>query len=245
MAFPVRRRPARLSSRLDPNSLPGPLRSRTTRSWTGSGSRARRGETGTPWGSAIKLTYLPGRAGAAELAHTRIAEDRGLDSTGLPHVDAKLATRPARQDGLVTGGKSARGIQSVNHACPTEFGVAGRFITGADGEGFARGALLQEWGLHLLEDVALNQSIGTFADIEGVTRVVEPEVVVDMPVAVELQLGGAAGGVVDVVSSKGHLVILAIAKTVFRWTVFVVSQLRPPTVVQIVQGQNCRTYTVQ
>jgi hypothetical protein len=51
--------------------------------------------------------------------------------------------------------------------------------------------------------------------------------------------------VVDVVSSKGHLVILAIAKTVFRWRVFVVSQLRPPTVVQIVQGQKCRTYTVQ
>ena len=58
----------------------------------------------------------------------------------------------------------------------------------------------------MLEDVALNQSIGIFADVEGVTRVVEPEVVVDMPVAVELQLEGAAGGVVDVVSSKGHFV---------------------------------------
>lgn len=51
------------------------------------------------------------------------------------------------------------------------------------------------------------------------TRVVEPEVVVNVPVAVKLQLGGAARDVVDVVSSKGHLVILAVAEAVFRWKI--------------------------
>lgn len=92
MAFLVRRRPARLSSRLDPNSLPGPLRSRTARIRTGSGSRARRGETATPWGSATRLSgpLEVGRAGAAELTHTGIAEYRGLDSSSILNVDARL-----------------------------------------------------------------------------------------------------------------------------------------------------------
>lgn len=80
----------------------------------------------------------------------------------------------------------------------------------------------------MLEDVPLDQSIGAFADIKGVASVVEPEVVVDMPVAVELQLGRAAGGVMDVVSSEGHLIILAKAKTAMSqkvsWLVEIGSQ---------------------
>lgn len=43
--------------------------------------------------------------------------------------------------------------------------------------------------------------------------VVEPVVVVCVPVAVELELGGTAGGVVDIVASEGNLVILAVAET--------------------------------
>jgi hypothetical protein len=62
-----------------------------------------------------------------------------------------------------------------------------------------------------LEDVALDESIGTFTDVKGVAGVVEPEVVVDVPVAVELQLRGAARGMMEVVASKGHLVVFSVA----------------------------------
>jgi hypothetical protein len=37
-----------------------------------------------------------------------------------------------------------------------------------------------------LEDVALNKSVGTITDVKGMAGVVEPEVVVDVPVAGEL-----------------------------------------------------------
>jgi hypothetical protein len=46
-----------------------------------------------------------------------------------------------------------------------------------------------------------------------VAGVVEPVVVVGVPVAVELNLGRAAGGVVDVVAGEGDLVVLAISET--------------------------------
>jgi hypothetical protein len=46
-----------------------------------------------------------------------------------------------------------------------------------------------------------------------VAGVVEPVVVVGMPVAVELKLGRAAGGMVDVVAGEGDLVILAVSET--------------------------------
>jgi hypothetical protein len=63
-----------------------------------------------------------------------------------------------------------------------------------------------------VEDVAFNQSVCVLADVKGVTGVVEPVVVVGVPEAVEFELGGAARGVVDVVSGEGYLVILAIAE---------------------------------
>lgn len=43
--------------------------------------------------------------------------------------------------------------------------------------------------------------------------VVVPVVVVCVPVAVELELGRTAGGVVDVVAGEGHLVVLTVAET--------------------------------
>jgi hypothetical protein len=45
-----------------------------------------------------------------------------------------------------------------------------------------------------------------------VAGVVEPVVVVGVPEAVELELGGAARGVVDVVSGEGYLVVFAISE---------------------------------
>lgn len=63
-----------------------------------------------------------------------------------------------------------------------------------------------------MEDVAFDEGVGAFADVEGVAGVVEPVVVVGVPEAVELELGGAAGGVVDVVSGEGYLVVFAISE---------------------------------
>jgi hypothetical protein len=40
-----------------------------------------------------------------------------------------------------------------------------------------------------VEDVALNQGVGPLADIESMAGVVEPVVVVGVPVAVEFELG--------------------------------------------------------
>ena len=71
-----------------------------------------------------------------------------------------------------------------------------------------------EGGLDVAEDVALNQRVGALTDIESMAGVVSPVVVVRVPVAVELKLGRAARGVVDVVTSEGNLVILAIAETI-------------------------------
>jgi hypothetical protein len=47
-----------------------------------------------------------------------------------------------------------------------------------------------------------------------VAGVVLPVVVIHVPVAVELQPRRAARGVVDVVSSERHLVVLSVAKAI-------------------------------
>jgi hypothetical protein len=64
-----------------------------------------------------------------------------------------------------------------------------------------------------VEDVTFDQGVGARADVESVAGVVEPVVVVGVPVAVELKLGRAAGGVVDVVAGEGDLVVLAVSET--------------------------------
>lgn len=63
-----------------------------------------------------------------------------------------------------------------------------------------------------MEDVAFDQSVGAFTDVEGVSGVVEPVVVVGMPEAVEFELGGAAGSMVDVVSGECYLVVFAVSE---------------------------------
>lgn len=52
----------------------------------------------------------------------------------------------------------------------------------------------------MVEDVAFDQGVGVLADVEGVTGVVEPVVVIGVPVAVEFELWGATGGVMNVVA---------------------------------------------
>ena len=72
----------------------------------------------------------------------------------------------------------------------------------------------------MVEHIAFNQSVGVLADVEGVTSVVEPVVVVGVPVAVEFELWGAAGGVVNVVTSEGYVVALPIAEAVKWWLAY-------------------------
>lgn len=160
--------------------------------------------------STLELTL---RGAAAQLANTSVAENRGPDSVRLLDIHSGLAAGPAGEDRLVVGRQTARRDQGVGSTRSTELGVAGRLVAGGHGEGLTGGAIGEEGSVYLVEDVALNEGLGAGANVEGVAGVVEPVVVVGVPVAVELELGRAPRGVVDVVASEGHLVILAITET--------------------------------
>jgi hypothetical protein len=80
--------------RLDAHGLPGPLVGLVDWRSTGAGLGESR-----DIGSWLNLSL---RRAAAQLADSSIAEDRGSNPTSARNRDARLATRPARQDGLVT-----------------------------------------------------------------------------------------------------------------------------------------------
>lgn len=64
------------------------------------------------------------------------------------------------------------------------------------------------------KDVTLNQNIRVLADIECVTAIAVPVVIVGVPVVAKFNLGRAARGMMDVIVGKGYLIVLAITKTV-------------------------------
>ena len=64
-----------------------------------------------------------------------------------------------------------------------------------------------------MEDVAFDEGVDVLADVEGVSGVVEPVVVVGVPIVGEFELRGSAGGVVDVVACEGDVVALSVAET--------------------------------
>jgi hypothetical protein len=66
----------------------------------------------------------------------------------------------------------------------------------------------------LVEDIAFNQSVRVLADVKGVAGIVEPVIIVGMPVAVELEFWGATGGVVDIVASESYVVSFPVAEAV-------------------------------
>jgi hypothetical protein len=69
----------------------------------------------------------------------------------------------------------------------------------------------------LVEDVALDQRVGVLTYVESVAGIFEPVVVIGVPEAVELELWGAPGGVVNVIASEGYVVALSVAETV-EWS---------------------------
>lgn len=122
---------------------------------------------------------------------------------------ALLVGREGRQDGLVRDSSRVGASELVSDAGAAEGGRASSFGVGVDGEDRA-GALVIECGIDVFEDVALNEDVcAGFFDIEGVASVVRPVVVEDVPEAGSADLGGTAGGRVDVVVGEGDLVVFA------------------------------------
>lgn len=152
--------------------------------------------------------------GAAQLADTSVAQNGRLDLARGVDTDARLAPGPAGEDGRVTGRKSARRDERVGRTGTAQLRVTGRLVARGHGKSLAGGTVGEQGSVDPVKDVALDQGVGAGTDIKGMAGVVEPVVVVGVPVAVELELGRATRSVVDVVAGEGDLVIFAVSETI-------------------------------
>ncbi len=113
----------------------------------------------------------------------------------------------ASQDAGVRASKSTRGTVSVGLAVAAHGSLAGSAVV-TDSEDLAGKTRLSS-GLDVLEDVTLSDDLGASVSLESVLGV-GVEVVVDgVEDGVTSDLGGAAGGVVDVVALEGDHVVAA------------------------------------
>lgn len=136
-------------------------------------------------------------------------------TSGVDHVlsassssaSCNVLAAEARQDAGIGTSKSGRVAVSVGLAVVAEVLLAG-CVVGSRREELARKTRLSG-SLDVLEYVALSDNLGTRVGLEGVSGV-GVEVVVDgVDKGVAGDLGGAAGGVVDVVALEGDKVVAA------------------------------------
>ena len=110
----------------------------------------------------------------------------------------------AGEDARVGAVEGARAAEAVDLAGVAERARAGGVGAGVGaGEELAGGGVGVERGLDVLEDVALGDGLAARVDLEGVAGVVVPVVVDGVEEGVAGDLGGAAGGVEDVVVLEG------------------------------------------
>lgn len=125
---------------------------------------------------------------------------------------ALLVSREGRQNALVRDGSGFGASELVSDAGAAEGRRAGGFGAGVDGEDRA-GALVVVGGFDVFEDVALDEDVcAGFSNVEGMAGIVGPVVVEDVPEAGGADLGGTAGGCVDVVIGEGDFVVFAEAE---------------------------------
>jgi hypothetical protein len=102
--------------------------------------------------------------------------------------------------------------------------VGGSIRAGKDGTGRS----LLDSGLDVLEEVSLGENLGFVAGLEGVAGVVGPVVVDGVEDGVSGDLGGAAGGLGDVVVLHGdHLVIISIDRLEIEGEIWGLTSLEP------------------
>lgn len=154
-----------------------------------------------------------GARSVAELTNTGVGLDVGSNFASSHDGDVGLTRGPAADHRAVTTGESTGADQSVGDTGASEGAGAGGNIAGVHGEYGTGVAVGQERSVDLDHHITLDQSTGVLANIEGMASVVVPVVVVRVPEAVELKLGGTARSVVDVVVGEGDLVIVAVSET--------------------------------
>ena len=155
-------------------------------------------------------TCAAGSTASAQLADTRVGLDIGRHLICGHSLRIAFALRPAGENRFVIARQFAGTGQLIRNARTAERRGAGRRVLSVHSKGGAGLILGVHRSLDIGENVALNKHIGSLTDVEGVTAVVLPEVVVCVPVAIELDLRRTAGRVMQVVVSKGDLVALAI-----------------------------------
>lgn len=108
------------------------------------------------------------------------------------------------QEVSVAARKGARASEAVDLASVAEVGRADSVSRGARaGEELAGEAGGLDRSNDVLEDIALGDDLATGTNLESVASVVVPVVVDDVEEGVSTDLGGTAGGLVDVVVLEG------------------------------------------
>lgn len=103
------------------------------------------------------------------------------------------------QNTAVSASERARASERVSNTSAAESRLASRVVLG---RGIERSSVVLDGGLDVLEDGALDQSVGVLA-LEGVALDVVPVVVGHVHGGTAAELGGATAGVVDVVVLEG------------------------------------------
>lgn len=164
-------------------------------------------------GGGSRTDGAGGARSVAKLTNTGVGLDVGSNLASSHDGDVGLTRGPAADHRAVTAGESTRADQGVGDAGASEGAGASGDIAGVHGENGTGVAVGQERSVDLDHHITLDQSTGVLANIEGMAGVVEPVVVVRVPEAVELELGGTARSVVDVVVGEGDLVVVAVSET--------------------------------
>lgn len=203
------------------HGLPGKGGQGGRRRSTGTGLRVGRDERNA---KSLDHTSRSGRGSArgtnstgsacrtALLANTGVGDNVRSHLANIHNVRLAFVGGPVGENGLVAGGEVARADERVGDAVTAQSRLAGRLVGAGDSKDLARVRL--GGSVDLGKDITLDQDVGVLANIKSMAAVVEPVVVVGVPVVGELDLGRTAGGVVDVVVGEGHLVVFSIAETI-------------------------------
>lgn len=119
------------------------------------------------------------------------------------HGRRNRVTLEAAEHTRILSDKGSTAAKGVNKANMSQVGLANS-IGGSIWRCEELAVVLQKWGLDVLENVAFGDDTRAgAADVEGVAGVLVPHVVDGVEEGGASNLGGAAGGVVDVVADHG------------------------------------------